>query len=526
MHSPSERPIPRPWILFYLLISAAWLLANAVVILRFRMLDSDSIMYGLPLAFAHHPLDLKIPWIGDLESYDNVWGHHWPGGMWLRAALYSLVPFTRVFDVTLLLLAVWGAATLTGHVIWKATGWPWLAATGAFLIMSDRLLVGAPQLHRFEPLGVLAFTAYLAYVIESRENLPKMWVFLGWLAAFILPTVHPFGLPLGGILTLFIVIKAFALRSTTKLQAIGTMIFAAAGMTVLFLWFGMVPGTKDQLEANIALQNTFKRDDYATLWMGLDGYRFQSGRILWVLSTFSCLFTLFGLTKKSQSTLCSNTLRLLPALLFIGHAAFYTITRTANYAYICFGFPVAAILIAISIRGFYDYGLSFCYRTASALFLITVSLFATFTPYRLFQYAKAGFPDLSKIPREILEDIHPGKTVYIPPPMWYAASIDNSHSYKLWTFCVASSSELRKKYERLAYSDIHQGDILIVDNLAGRRGDPYGILPTFNYRNLDPEYWKPIRHIKKLYPGKDLDFGYDFLVYEYQGGDWIAHAMP
>jgi hypothetical protein len=170
--------IPRPFsrLLWYayLSLSVVWLLVHLVVILRFRMLDSDSILYGLPLAFSHSPFDLKIPWIGDFKTYDDVWGHHWPGAMWLRASIYTFIPFSRVCDLSCLLLAVWGSATLTARIIWRATGWWWMAGLGALLVMSDRHMLTGIQLHRFEALALLAFTVFFSFTMESRAGL------IGW----------------------------------------------------------------------------------------------------------------------------------------------------------------------------------------------------------------------------------------------------------------------------------------------------------------------------------------------------------
>lgn len=79
-----------------------------------------------------------------------------------------------------------------------------------------------------------------------------------------------------------------------------------------------------------------------------------------------------------------------------------------------------------------------------------------------------------------------------------------------------------QEYKVQAYREKKKGDILVADFLAGRTGDPHGILPTFDYRNLDTQFWKKINQVKHLYPGAGMDFGYDFVIYEFQGGDWLA----
>lgn len=520
---PSEKNrIPPALLWAYFAISVFWLIAHATVILRFRMLDSDSIMYGLPLAFSKNPFDLAIPWIGDLRSYDNVWGHHWVGGMWLRAAIYSIVPFSRALDICLLLLAVWGAATLTARLIWRITGWWWLSAAGALLILSDRLVLANIQLHRFESLALLALVVYLTFVMESRKGLGWGWTFLGCLGAFFLPTMHPFGLPLGAALSGFFLVKAWMVKSTTASQALAGCGASLAGVAAIFFWFYLQPGAMEQFTTNVALQNSFSKGNHLVLWNGLSGYRLFSGYLLWSSAALACGLILAGFAKPISSPICGVTLRWLPALLFCSHAAFYTVTKTLNYAYICLSFPVAAILISMVAKTcFLRYGRVPAWAV-SCFFVGVTAIFGLILPHRVVQFAKAGFPDFPQVLEKLLADMPKDRTIFIPPPVWAEAIQRPDLQFQQWTFSVASSKALRRECETQAYSKMQRGDILICDDLAGRNGDPWGILPTFDYKNLDPTFWKKIQSIKKLYPGTDADFGYDFSIYEFQGGDWVS----
>ncbi|MFZ4599907.1 MAG: hypothetical protein ACOYNN_14785, partial [Terrimicrobiaceae bacterium] len=100
---------------------AVWIVSTAWLIVRFRALDSDSIMYGLPLAFAKGPFSLAIPFLGDFPPYSTVWGHQWPGALWMRGALFSIIPFERWIDISLLLTCQFAAAFLAGGLVWRLT---------------------------------------------------------------------------------------------------------------------------------------------------------------------------------------------------------------------------------------------------------------------------------------------------------------------------------------------------------------------------------------------------------------------
>src|SRR5690349_11059955 len=114
MADNSPKKLPGYLLALYGLFSLVWLVLNTLVIARFRLPDSDSIMYGLPLAFSKGPFSLHTPMIGDFPPYSVAWGHHWPGAMWVRSVIFSVLPFERWADIALLLLFVWIAATLVG----------------------------------------------------------------------------------------------------------------------------------------------------------------------------------------------------------------------------------------------------------------------------------------------------------------------------------------------------------------------------------------------------------------------------
>ena len=166
-HTPFSAGFPFVRISILLPLLALFVVSTAWLIVRFRVLDLDSIMYGLPLAFAKGPFSLSIPLIGDFPPYSTVWGHQWPGAMWIRGAIFSVIPFERWLDISLLLSLQVGAAFLAGYLVWSLTRGPAVAICTTLIILSDRVLIAGLQLHRFEALTILALVALMAALIKT-----------------------------------------------------------------------------------------------------------------------------------------------------------------------------------------------------------------------------------------------------------------------------------------------------------------------------------------------------------------------
>lgn len=151
--------IPRTWLWSYLVLSLIWIALHVIVIHRFRALESDSVMYGFPLAFASNPFDLKIPWIIPFQTYADDWGHSWVGGMWLRAAIFLIIPFSRVADLVLIFAALWATASIIGGLVWHLTRNWILTVCSLIMILSDRVMINQLQLHRFESIAAFFLTS-------------------------------------------------------------------------------------------------------------------------------------------------------------------------------------------------------------------------------------------------------------------------------------------------------------------------------------------------------------------------------
>ncbi len=508
-----------------LLLSFAWLVINVHISTHFRLLNSDSILYGLPLAVSTGPLDLRIPFIGDFETYGRAWGHQWPGAMWVRASLFAAVPFSRDLDIGFLLICQWLSAFLAGWMVWKCIGIRTLAVCAALLVLSDRLIMTGVELHRFEALAGLSIMMLLSSAWRADLLTPGMWLVLGCSGAFLAPATHPYTGPLALVVLGALALKAFWFRECRCRDALLMGFFFLIGLAALFVWFYLQPAALEQYLRNVELQKSFSINynpgNYNVVWQQLVDYRFQTGRILWSLSLIAAIGLFFGRPKNVQLLPGFSFLRFaLPGLLG-GVIFLHTVTRCNNHSYLTLGNAAAGMILATYGGTLVKAPRAFLRMTgiaASVVFVMIAVTWATITPYRVYQYARAGFPDLERYVDDILREIPADRKVYLSPPFWDAATrLDLPHEYRLWTFAIASSEERRARYEDWAYSDLKPGDILLVDRLALRLGDKWGFLPTKKVLPPDNRYWKKKKTLKRLFTGGASDFGYDFEVYEYTG---------
>jgi hypothetical protein len=278
------------------------------------------------------------------------------------------------------------------------------------------------------------------------------------------------------------------------------------------------PEAWEQYSRNVELQKSFSKH-FNVVWQGLTAYRFQSGHLLWIMAVVASAGMLSGRPRSLFSLARFSLLRLALPGLVLGIIFLHTVTRCNNHTYLTLGDVAVGSVIAIYACALLRSPLRAAGMVLGAGLIFLSLLWGTVTPYRVLQYARAGFPDLEKVADDILRAAPVGTKVYIPPPLWdSAARLGLDHEYRLWTFAVASSRERRARYEQGAYRDLNPGDVLIVDRLATRNGDVWGILPTEKVLPPDPRHWVQVKKIKRLFPGMDVDFGYDFEIFEYVGG--------
>lgn len=527
-----------------------WIGSTAWLVERFRVLDSDSIMYGLPLAFAKGPFSLAIPFLGDFAPYSTVWGHQWPGAMWLRGALYAVVPFERWLDIFLLLSCQFGAAFLAGGLVWRLTRSGLASLACAVIVCSDRVVITGLQLHRWEAVTILALVALLVAMVrtagrsEDRRSemedgdqhsasniqnpksrmVPRAWLVVSFLAAFVVACTHPFGMVIGAGLIGLGGIDWLILRRRSLAAAWVPAVGFLCGLGAVVLYYGLIPEARGQFLGNLALQNSFNAGSRWGFFTTHLRYYHWLGYPLfgsWVLAAPWVFFRLRG-AKSSGEAFAAWVL----PLAAVATPLIFVLTRSANNSYATLGTPFAAILLATAV-GLLPEAMR-AMRVAARVALAVLALgFLTVYPYRWLVFFKSGSPDFPGELRALVGRVPTGVRIYIPPPLWDVARKDASHDYRLYTLSVASPWERRLAYERMVYGEAKAGDVLVVDRLSGSTtGDPWGILPTFEALPPDARYWKPLFESVRRIPGAGNDFGFDLAVYEFRGVPWDPGTTP
>jgi hypothetical protein len=496
------------------LISLVWLAVVCVLGERFRVPSGDGIMYSLPFAVAKNPFDLGIPFLDDFQGYGSSWGHNWPGSMWVKGIIFMVLPYSRMMDVMILSLFQLLAAMLTGLMILKACGKMPIALAAFAIILSDRLLLLTCSGNRFESIA-LAAVLVLYSQAPSLSPQPVLRRCLGAFAAFLCPVLHPYALVLAGIIIAHDFL-ATGKKDITALKepALRLMAFLL-GCMLLAGWFVLDAGAWHQFSTNVKLQKSFYTH-WDSVLAGLSNYRMHSGLILWSLGLICVFMTASGCAKSLNETLppLDSRFRLLGPLLLIATIIVHTLTRCENYYYLVFGTPFAVITAFSALSR-----VSACmpppvrWMPLAGIAAVTL-LHATILPHRLFQFWKAGMPDLGQACSDVLNGLPHDKTVFIPHPLWAAACEKGKPAIRWFTFPVVSSRMTREAYEKLTYADAKPGDILIIENSSARQPDKFGNFPTFATTPPDPERWRHLSDRRWMFSGSS-PWGIDLSLYEF-----------
>lgn len=487
-------------------VSILWLFITGTLAQRFNIPSADGILYSLPFATARHPFDFGIPFLNDFEGYGSAWGHHWPGGMWLRGLIFSIVPFSRGADVVILSLFQLLTACAAAWFVWKNTrGW-WPAICTWILILSDRLLLLASAGNRFEAIAVCVVVLWFVISASKEEGHPAVRAWAVRLLAFLCPTLHPYALVMG-VMILAHEFLASRSRNVQLRWGFKVEVFSfLLGCLASAVWFIAQPDALQQFTTNFTLQKSFYQS-WNTVISGLGNYRMGGGVLLWGTGLASVVF----LNLKSQLPITGCRLGL---ILFTTVIAIHTLTRCENFHYLALGSPFAVMMLAIGAeRWTHASPLIFRMLPIAGLAGITF-IHAILTPYRVHQFRSAGMPNVSEELRSVLTGIPENRTVFIPHLLWPAAMSDLKHDIRWFTLPFASSHLKRQAYEQQAYSNARPGDFLIIENGGARQIDRFGVYPTFAMNPPDPSRWRKFADKTLTFSGAS-SWGFDLSIYEF-----------
>ena len=244
-----------PTIAALTLVSAIWLGIVCILAERFNVPSADGILYSLPLAHAKHPFDLGVPYLNDFEGYGSSWGHQWPGSMWLRALVFMILPYSRVADVAVLSLFQLLTAFTAAGLVFRATAKVIPSLAALVMILSDRLLLLACAGNRFESLAVAVVLLLFANTVTDFSRHHRSWRWLMLLAAFLCPTLHPYGLALGGLILGYEFLAIRSQPDRSRVEWIARFSAFVLGCAALVLWFLAQPEAWKQFAANSRCNN-------------------------------------------------------------------------------------------------------------------------------------------------------------------------------------------------------------------------------------------------------------------------------
>ena len=514
---------PKSKILF-LTISFIWAWVCVMLAERFSIPSADGIMYSLPFAQARHALDLGVPFLQDFRGYGNHWGHHWPGAMWLRGVAFQILPYSRGADLWILYGFQWLVATCTAALVWKRTGSSWRSVAVWVVLLSDRLMLQACAGNRFESVAISAVMLMLFDHMTIHRLSDKLtWRVLMCISAAIAASAHPYSLILGGAILGIELWEARKKprRSTDLPWKVSGYLVGIAACVIWFLWH---PVAYQHLLENLALQKSFYRNPFA-FWSSLQNYRLFGGLVLW----FSGFLVAVGLLMRykrdgSLDQQASHDRRLLvPVAMLALIAVIHVVSQCENFHYLAFGAPLALILIASvggvpqrrrAVQQANSTPFSSWARWVSASVLaLLVLLHGTIVPFRLFQFAKAGFPNFADDYRNALAQLAEDRTILIPHDFWAAAIQFPRRDVRWFTFPIASKKETRKAYEDLIYPHLKPGDLLILPSANVVIEDRFGVYPTFPIAPPDPQQWKLLSETNRTFSGS-MDWSMGHRVYE------------
>lgn len=495
--------------------SLVWLIVVSTLAIRFNVPSSDGIMYSLPFAAAHGPLEFDIPFLDNFDGYGRAWGHHWPGAMWVKAVIFQFVPYSRGADVVILSLFQLLTAITAAGIVWRATCKLWPAALTLVIVLSDRLLLLTCAGNRFETIPVAVVILLIAGFQCRPGTRNATWRWLMASLAFLSPTLHPYSLALGGIIVGSEFLVARRNNSPTQLRDTALPVAFILGCAILTGWFVLQPEALKQFSNNLDLQKSFYQS-WNSVIGGLTNYRLGGGLALWGAGIIASGLWIAGYPKLNTS--CHGPLssewRFLIPILFLTVILIHTLTRCENFHYLTFGSPLAAIMICIYTGTAMTSSRRPIRWLPAAGVAGIAALHAILLPYRVLQFRNAGMPDLDAEYSAILNAIPAEKTVFIPHPMWPAAITDKRHQIRWFTLPIASRRELRKAYEKTAYADAKPGDMLIVDHGGTGQTDRFGLYPTFSITPPDPALWTPTENHKHLFEGS-MPWGIDLSIYTF-----------
>lgn len=482
---------------------------------------TDNYQYCHPFSGHHQFLDIRFPLIGNSPPFSESWGIQWPFHMVIKSLIFSIIPYSATSINLLSFLVLIAGSMIVFKNTRQISGSAIVGLFAAIVALTDRMLLGHSASGRPEVLTCILFLVLVnqARVISNNEH---QQLRAGFLIPFaLLPGMHHFGLMIvTGLLAIHVLFFRILYPRGTKWLHWGPLAGYFLGVSLLISWFVAKPAAWEQMQINLLVQDAIY--ETATRFTFFSNFLTSppmfSGYVLYVPALILGLLiaamflreVIFGCSKAKITPDILYAGAIIVALPVLGF-----IFQVDNFFHFAIG-SYTAVYLLVSIEKIVKLRTHFCRVVLMSILVYLSVASSTYTGWKVFQFHKLGYPNLSEERLSILKSYQDSGKIYIPTDLTNEALELFPEKCQFYTFPMPILPKTRKAYEQKVLTEAKSGDILIVHS------DPMTISlrllkrPIENFTPPNVGEWEFVKkHVKKL-AGRSTDWGWDFSVYRHK----------
>jgi hypothetical protein len=448
------------------------------------------------------PLHLRMPLVGNFLGGDNTWAIQWPGSEAIATIFLYVLPANPSSQVIYMIFLWLILAFVVGLIVYKFTHNNYISVLASLLILFDRnyFAIAHGQRPEFVATIVLLWLMFTFYRIIENPTKTKLLVQF-YICCFFLPLVHAIFLPLA-ILTIVLSILFFVKGKWPLKTMYSSVTFLLLGICLLTYSFTHSYNAWLQFTDHLN-QNADKIHIPITLFQSIHQfyYPFYTGGIVILIGILNSFYSIYNYIKKDIP---------LKNIKFIHILSLYILALSLivgyhyNTYYAIFVFSLCLLSCAILLSKNWPRTIFNRNIVLLAIILFT-GIHGLFWITREFKYIHSGKPDLRHELLDTFNTLPPSRRIYIPESLWEAAIYSNIYDRCLMnTLPYVTSNSRRQLYEKYAYQDVRNGDVLIVDRFSSN---------SSNYiNNIKTHGWHWCSSFSHFLPGRN-PWGYDLQVY-------------
>ncbi len=488
--------------LILVLIGVLWVAVAFGNLYCFGYASMDSWAYSAPAALASHPLKIITPFLSSFDQSNTGWGLHWPGGPLFNSLITPFLPHHPATFVLIVIFHWLACACMAAALIRYLTSSACLAVFGYLLVLGDRLTFGIIWMQRYEMLG--GALAILGLLCLLNDQWPIRYRLPGVAAVFfLLPLLHPVYMGVLAFWLLFLFVRALVSGDGWPLFIVASAAYAI-GVGALALYYALQPVQYatfvNHAQENLRLSRTTTPPGFGKFFR-------------WLFSLYAPFFTgtliflgAFAETALLARRMVRNGIKAginvepMSIMLVIGLIGTLILTQlTFNGYYWTIAWPFAIALAALFIKSF----LKTSPPSGWLLIALTgiVSLHGAFWVVRTYKWSQLGFVNFRAEQHRFLESLPREARLIIPETVWDSTAL-HGRNVILNTLPYNASEQARQRYESFLTSQLHSGDVLVVDRLQSHPME-------WSFR----DGWRQIAHRDIVWSGLDKPRGIDLTAY-------------